>query len=341
MQRTLIALLISFDALYCAVPRPAMLPIAVVTLLSAFQFARTKLLLYGAIALVATGVLVGSEARPERFLFFSGACLAGWLLGLALDGEPLAIAGASGTLAATYLGAFLEKIATRDWSGGVRAVIAAQHVWGHSRLTDAITSFVLQNDAAGRALGMFTLMAQGSALLLPFSDRGRKISATLLLLFHGGVWLLTPIFFPQAMLLVAAFGFGPRPEVSHPPSRQGLIGAAAAVTVIVLCAWLPPVRAFTHRPDLGPAIPPSAQSLALLGDLRQGSTAGNFRISRIDEPSPGRIRLVLESGMRTVVVEIVPRGKHPGRPPRSVGNYDLFYNGASAPLDEIARALRP
>jgi hypothetical protein len=356
-MRLILAALMAFDALFSA---RSLLPshtalFAAPALLSLVLFARRPAQsLWGWISLISVGVLVESMSDgPMRFLFFSGTALLGWLFGLACarwqrvdDAEALAESGALATLAAAYLGALLDKLATPGWTDGLRPILASQHVWGHARALDAITAFILAHEGVARALAIFTLVAQASAVLLPFSGRGKTLSAILLLAFHGGIWLLTPIAFPQAMILVGAFGFrkSETPMVASPPSRR----AIAAVALVVVAAWLPWTRAFTQKPRLIPAPPPTASSLARLGDLAEGASVGEFRVERIDEPEPEVLRLLLHRRTRWLVVEIVPHGRRSFRPPRTTGSWDLFFQESDLGFDErqrvleaIAQMLRP
>lgn len=341
-MRIVLAALMSFDALLCAYwlyPSP-LAALAIPAVLASLMFARRPAAArWGWLALACVAVLVESHG-PMRFLYFSGSCLLGWLFGLAVaeqDAEVLAEEGAVGALAAAYVGALLGKLATAGWVNGLQTVIAGQHEWGHSQLLDAATTYILEHRSVATTLGVFTLVAQASAALMPFSLVGRRIAASLLLLFHAGVYLLTPIFFPQAMVLLAAFGFRRKREL--PPAN--VKRAVIAVAVVVVIAWLPPVRAFTHPARWTQAKPPSAETRTLLGDLVEGAAVGAFRIESIDQNQQA-IRIVLRRGAETLLVELVPEGSRNLRAPLSAAGYDLFYEGDGdrTALDAIARRLR-
>jgi hypothetical protein len=358
---------------------PALAVIAIVGAAAAVQFARRAGQIgYALVALGAVGVLVEAQAAllegPMRFLFFSGAALTGWVAGLGfarsqgLDArrpeqtrraEALAEQGAVSALAACYLGAFTSKLLSTGvrWivDGGLQATIAAQHTWGRSALLDALATATLEHGWLTNGLSGFTLAAQASAVLLPFSRRGRSLSAALLLWFHVGVWLLTPISFPQAMALLVAFGF-PWPAwlakiQSRPlaaalpalpdvapglPPRRAVLGAAAAMALVVGLAWLPPLRAYTqlhHRRSSAPAPPAPAplsdRSRTLLGGLDVGDKVLEFRVTQIGESEPSLVRIALERGGQPVIAEIVPRGARPFAAPRSSALFDLFYRRPS------------
>jgi hypothetical protein len=260
----------------------------------------------------------------------------GWQLGVAF-GRDFGLVGARAALAAAYLAALGEKLTQGGllWTGGLRAVLAAQHAWGHSRLLDAVTLAVLDHAWLAHLLGGFTLLAQASAILLPFSRRGRLVACGMLLTFHAGVWLLTPIAFPQAMILLVALSWPVKEPEGAVKPRLG----AALVAAMVVAAWLPPVRGLARRLHAPPAQPASTASRAHLHGLCEGDVVAGLRVERIEEPEPGVLRLALGDEL---VVELVPRGRRALRPPRSTAEYDLFVDGNALPRerrDQILDAL--
>ncbi len=362
---------------------PALAVIASFGVAASVQFARRAGQIgYALVALCAVGILVEAQAAllegPMRFLFFSGSALTGWVAGLVfarfqgLDArrpeqtrraEALAEQGAVSALSACYLGAVAGKLSSTGvrWivDGGLQSTIAAQHTWGRSALLDALATATLEHAWLANGLAAFTLLSQASAVLLPFSRRGRSLSALLLLGFHTGVWLLTPIAFPQAMVLLVAFGFPwPRwlatsqarspaqgalpalPDVAPGlPPRRAVLRAGAAFALVVGLAWLPPLRAYTqlqHRREAGQAFPAllssaplSEPSLTLLGGLHVGDEIRGFRVTELGESAPGLVWIALEREGQQVVAEIFPRGTHPFSAPRSTARFDLFYRRSS------------
>lgn len=359
-------------------------PLALGVVALAVRFARRAgAVLEGLLALVLLGILIEAQAAllegPMRFLFFSGACTAGWLLGLlfarwsglsltappdADAAEAFAEQGAVASLAACYLGAITSKLSTSGlhWAlgGGVQYTVAAQHSWGRSGLTDALALWVVTHDRAGQALSALTMLAQASALAMPFSRYGRSVAAVLLLSFHLGVWLLTPIVFPQAMVLLLAFGFPwhrlfarPQEEVSLPAlSRRALSRLSLVLAAVVAVCWLPPLRAYTRQhhseertargrpppppppeaPRSPPAPPPLSPELqSLLGPLTVGATVEDLRVARVLAGGPDTARVELERGDLTVVLELLPRGRRgAASAPASSAHADLFF-GRSPP----------
>jgi hypothetical protein len=353
---------------------PALGVIACVGLAASAQFARRAgQVAWGLVALVAVGLLVEAQGAllegPMRFLFFSGAALTGWLAGLVfarwqgLDArdpdeadrcEAFAEQGAVSVLAACYANAFVGKLLSSGVSwvvdGGLQATIAAQHSWGQSAALDALATITLEHAWLTSGLAAFTLIAQGSAVLLPFSRRGRAVSASLLLAFHTGVWLLTPISFPQAMVLLLAFGFpwpawvarlrGKAPPAEGVAPGIALPGAVwragCAVAAVVALAWLLPISGYTqlhHKRSVRPeasaaapvAAPLSATARAWLEGIDEGSSVLEFRIAHLTEAEPGIVCVELVRGDQRMVAEVVPHGTRPFSAPRSTRHFDLFY----------------
>jgi hypothetical protein len=362
---------------------PALVALAGVAVAASLWFARRPgAWVAGLIALVSVGVLVEAQGAllqgPMRFLFFSGATLLGWLFGLAFarwqkvdvtEGsrrtEALAEQGAVAALAAAYLGALVSKLVHSGlgWviHGGLQADIAGQHVWGRSGILDALALFVLEHAWLAHLLAAFALLAQASAVLLPYSRRGRMVSGSLLLIFHLGVWLLMPIVFPQAMVLIAAFAF-PWPrwfarvratqkdaaanDVAIAASTPAVARALAVAAAFVAVAWLPSLREFTrysHFRARAPSQSVTPEMRQVLGDLVEGASVDQFRVDHVGEPAPGVVQLELLRGTYSVTIEVVRHGLRPFRSPKSVDGFDLYYRRdqgeGDAVSDETRRAL--
>jgi hypothetical protein len=293
---------------------PALLILGGLACVGAWRFVRStrEPVLPGLVALLSVGLLVEAQGAllegPMRFLFFSGAALLGWLAGWLVargraveERERFGDAGALGTLAACYLGAVTSKLLTSGvaWvtDSGLRSTIASQHHWGSSRALDALALFVLEHAGVAYALAAFTLVAQASAVLLPFSRRLRRVAVVLLLLFHTGVWLLTPISFPQAMVLLVAAAFVRDDAVTLRAGevRRPLSVLAAGCALFVAVAWLPPVRAYTgkhHARVLRPlaevqrAVEPPPEVVAVAG-LPVGREVAGFRVGSLGKAGDG------------------------------------------------------
>ncbi len=357
---------------------PGALAVAAIAVAAAAQFARRSgAILAALVALVAVGVLVEAHAAlidgPQRFLFFTGAVLLGWTAGLcfarwegidartpegAHRSEVLAEQGAVSALAACYVGAFVSKLLGSGvhWAdaGALQVTIAAQHAWGTSSALDALANAALEHPIIPLTLAGLTLIAQASAAFMPFSRRGRVVSSVLLLAFHTGVWLLTPISFPQSMVLLVAFGF-PWPRLfsrlrvsidDHVPASgrsHALKRLAVVIGAMVLIAASPPVRAYTalqhHRGGNTdgnpgghePAPPPLSEAArALLGDVSVGGSFRGFRVERIAEPQAGVVRIELSRSDEMMMIEVVAHGRMPHAAQVKTARFDLF-NGSPPP----------
>jgi hypothetical protein len=364
--------------------RPALIALLVLSVAFSIAFAwRPGRIAAGLGAIVSVGTLVEAQSAlldgPMRFLFFSGAALTGWMAGLSFarwqgldvqnaDGErateALAEQGAVGALAACYLGSVSSKLEATGlrWAvdGGLSSTIAAQHSWGKLSLLDSLASFALAHPWLPHTLAAITMVAQASAILLPFSRAGRALSATLLLSFHLGVSLFTPILFSQAMILLLAFSYPwPRwlsklrgntvdpPTIRATPRALALGGVLVAMVVTV--AWLPAVRAYSRREDMGAPSTPALQPLstrqnALLGGLSVGAMVGEFRVMEAGAGSNGDLRIRLARGDETLIVEIAARGSRPYPAPLATAHFDLFYKNAAPgerlpPTDEVLALL--
>src|SRR5207248_5057528 len=118
-------------------------------------------------------------------------------------------------------------------------------------------------------------------IFLPFSRRGRPVACALLLTFHLGVWLLTPIAFPQAMILLVALGW-PRPSIDPAPTTTAR--GAALVAALAIAAWLPPVRGLARRLHAPPVMPAPEASRARLHGLAEGDLVAGLRVETVEEP---------------------------------------------------------
>src|SRR6185436_12896678 len=78
---------------------------------------------------------------------------------------------------------------------------------------DFYAEAVIASPALAFTLSTLTLAIQAGAVLYPWSPRLRAFSGTLLLAFHLNVWLLTPIFFPEAMALLLVLSY-PWPRIA-------------------------------------------------------------------------------------------------------------------------------
>jgi hypothetical protein len=369
----------------------APLGIALLGLAALAQFARQRRpLLHGSVAILALAILTEAHAAlmggPMRNFFTSGAMLLGWLFGLGCakrldDGherspreraafaEQLAERGAVGALAATYVGAAISKLSISGaaWveSASLRAVVLSQH-----RVDDA-SFFGSYARAVGASPGLATLLsfaalvAQLSAVAMPFSRRLRMATGTLVLLFHLNAWALLHILYGEAIALTALFSYpwarllarffsgDPSPDIDASLSRtqvmRGLSPFVAIFLAALLVAYVSPLRAYTalhHREGVGQpsdAIPGAYPSdvRALLGGLEKGDDLAGWRVEAVGlAPSGVAVVLVARRDER-FALSIAKKGNvgHPA--PSSTKLYDLYYSRPSdaVPHDQIDAAL--
>lgn len=323
----------------------AIAPVATVAIAALVAFARRPAaLLPGWIALACVGLLVEAHAAciegPYRIFFSGGAAMLGWLVGASFS-ERHAELGAAAGLAATYVNAIASKVTAGGigWTGAdsLRAVVLTQHHVGGSWLSNAYASAVAGHGWLAGTLVTLTLVAQASALAYPWHRTTRAISGALLLAFHANTAILTPLFFPQAMVLLLAFSF-PWPAVAarlmrkttthaaheHAPAlratRKARLVLVATAVAGGLVAWTSPLRSYTlahhrHPPD---ALPPA------FADLHRGAQLDSWTV-RSASTTPGGTRLVLVNGPLVLRVLVVPIGSMQVLPPATTQRYDVLY----------------
>jgi hypothetical protein len=347
--------------------------VATVAIASLVAFARRAAsVLPGWIALGCVGLLVEAHAAsiegPYRIFFSGAAAMLGWLIGAtyarargieSANAERHAEFGAAAGLAATYVNAFVSK----TMEGGIgwtdadslRAVVLTQHHVGGSWLSNAYASAVADHAWLAGTLVTLTLVAQASALAYPWHRVTRAVSGTLLLAFHANTAILTPLFFPQAMILLLALSFpwaraNGAAQVTAPtrearPAGVALVGALMALALV---AWASPLRSYTlahHRHGSGVSPPPAPavpQAIAAAIDgLRPGTHLGAWEVRSLSGASGGGARVDLESSPLVLHVLVLPHGTLPVDPPATTRLYDVLYDSphpGEVPVPEGDRA---
>jgi hypothetical protein len=348
--------------------------VAVVAIGSLVAFARrASAVIPGWIALACVGLLVEAHAAciegPYRMLFSGGAAMFGWLVGAtyARD-ERHAEIGAAAGLAATYVNAFASKMLAGGlgWTDAdsLRAVVLTQHHVDGSWLSNAYASAIADHAWFAGTLVTLTLIAQASALAYPWHRAARAASGALLLAFHVSTAIMTPLFFPQAMVLLLAFSF-PWPtlvaRLRRSPAmslgaaqvaptvgaakarRAALVGALVAGALI---AWTSPLRSYTlahhrHGSAASPAPPPVPPTMtAPLDGLQPGTHVGDWEVLALSGASGGA-RIDLVSGPLLLHLLVVPHGTVTGDPPASTRHFDVLYettHPGEQPVPQTARA---
>lgn len=356
--------------------------VATVAIASLVAFARrASSLLPGWLALGCVGLLVEAHAAciegPYRIFFSGGAAMFGWLVGAtyarargsdAPSAERHAELGAAAGLAATYVDAFVSKTMAGGlgWTDAdsLRAVVLTQHHVDGSWPTNVYAAAVADHAWLAGTLVTLTVAAQASAFAYPWHRVTRAVSGTLLLAFHANTAILTPLFFPQAMVLLLALSF-PWPAIvarlrrrrateaetriastAGPTRTSGavLVGVLAAAALI---AWVSPLRSYTlahHRHGSGSAVdtpPPVPTEMAeVLVGLHPGTRVGDWEVRSLSGV-PGGARIDLANGSLLLHVLVVPRGTVPGDPPASTRHFDVLYETSrpgETPVPATARA---
>jgi hypothetical protein len=186
----------------------------------------------GLVALVALALLSTAHAQvfgsPWRHLYYSGLCLTGWLLGLALsrragmlEDESYARTGAMALLGAAYLSAAISKIVYGGWEWGsgtpIQAIILGQEGLVSGGIVDAYRAWTVTTPLVAGAFSVATVVIEAAGPLLLCGSRVRRIVAFALLTLHANIYLLTPVLYWQSMLLLVLFGWSPDP----PPAEDG------------------------------------------------------------------------------------------------------------------------
>jgi hypothetical protein len=356
--------------------------VATMAIVSLAAFARrAAAVIPGWIALACVGVLVEAHAAsiegPFRIFFSAAATMFGWLVGATYararriettNAERYAELGAAAGLAATYVNAVASKTIAGGigWTGAdsLRAVVLTQHHVGGSFLSNAYADAVADHAWLAGTLVTLTLIAQASALAYPWHRVTRAVSGTLLLAFHANTAILTPLFFPQAMVLLLALSFPwpwtlvtPQDAPAASAARAPRLVLVGALTVCALVAWASPLRSYTlahHRHGSGASPPPAPVLPALaaaLDGLHPGTRVGAWEVRSLSG-APGGARLVLMSGPLVLHVLVLPHGTLPVDPPATTRLYDVLYDAGhpgepsvpdgdrAAALDLVATSIR-
>lgn len=241
----------------------------------------------GIVALLAIGLLNESYTAvvdsPRRMFFTTGAMLMGWVVGLAFArqrgadpdrSERLAEWAAIGGLAATYVGAGIQKMFNGALfeSSSLRAHIYNHHPVGGTTIFDDFSYWVAETPAASEFLSVSVVFIQLSAFALLISPGWRAVSGALLISFHLGTLFFMDIIYLEAtvMLLVIAVPWhrmrwpgASRKDVEAAPQAVaavsvptvGLSTAARSLAValgVVAIAMVIPVPHYVERPGVHP-----------------------------------------------------------------------------------------
>jgi hypothetical protein len=194
----------------------------------------------GVVSLVALILLNTAQAQlfgsPWRHLFYSGLCLSGWLLGLAVGrsrgaptDESYARVGSIALLAAAYLNAGLSKVVYGglDWTSGaeIQAVVIGQDGLVADGLLSLYRAWVVTTPAAASLFSLATVAFELAAPLMLVGRRTRLCVSLGLFAMHANIYVLTGILYWESMVVLLMFGLS-----ADEPSTAAVPDSAAART---------------------------------------------------------------------------------------------------------------
>jgi hypothetical protein len=231
---------------------PVAAAIAAVGVAAAISFARGRgCTACGATALVALTLLSSVHARlfgsPWRHLYYSGLCLAGWVVGLVVARRPGASAnesyartGALALLGAAYLNAGISKLVFggADWATNlpIQATIIGQDGLVPGGIVAAYRLLVVQTPPLAAAFSVLTVAFELAGPFMLVGRRTRWLVAGGLFGMHVNILLLTgEILYWEAMLFLAVFAVVPDDgEVTAATPMGRPLGGMLFVPAVVL-----------------------------------------------------------------------------------------------------------
>ncbi len=329
--------------------------------------ARPGRLWAGLVALAALALLSSAHAQvfgsPWRHLYYSGLCLSGWLLGLAVsrragapEDESYARTGAMALLGAAYLNAAISKIVHGGWewasSTPIQAIILGQEGLVPGGIIDTYRSWTVTTPLVATVFAVATVAVESSGPLMLVGRRTRRTVALGLLLLHANIYVLTPVLYWQSMLLLVLFGLS-----SDPPSADDDSGRAPSLLtrpwVFAGCAALLAVAAviaIAHQarraallyepggvtssppPTLSPTVPP----LSRLGPFAVGQRlADEWSVDSVAVDGEAIVAVLAGTPGRAAFQITCAPSEH--RSPWHLGPAQIFYSSDMA-REDVARA---
>jgi hypothetical protein len=304
----------------------------------------------GALALGALALLSSAHAQlfgsPWRHLFYSGLCLAGWLVGLAVSrrletptDESYACTGATALLGAAYCNAGISKLVYGgfDWVSAVpiQSVVVGQDGLVADSAISAYRAWVVNTPLAGIAFSIGTVVFELAGPLMVVGPRIRLLVTAGLFAMHANIFVLTGILYWESMLLLALFALTPQsdaaPAPEPTPSRSDR-RYWAAVAILVLCAGLAvahQARRYAEHATHGEPVPPAAQAptpaLREIGPFAVGQTlAQTWSIAALDVSAEGFVVAVARAGAQARFEFTCASSPH--RSPFDLGAAHIFYS---------------
>ncbi len=243
---------------------------------AALVFGKTGRRTAGILALLCLAILSTAHAQlfgsPWRHMFFSGACLLGWLAGATAGaGTPAARryarAGALALLGAAYTNAGISKLAYSGakWLNGVAvqgSVIGQDGLVADSILS-AYRTWTVTTPAVAIISSAATVAFELAGPLMLFGGTLGRFVAAGLIAMHCNIYLLTTyIFYWQSVVLLAAFGLWNSDSLPQSTWRQAFAGQRFRKLFIALSLWATVAVAYQaarHRALQAPVQPKGGQ----------------------------------------------------------------------------------
>lgn len=258
----------------------------------------------GALTLLSTvhAQLFGS---PWRHLYYSGLCLSGWLLGLAVSrwrgrptDESYARIGSTALLGAAYLNAGISKLAFGgwDWALGlpIQAVVVAQDGMVADSIVSTYRSWVVASPTVAGLCSSATILFELLGPLLIGGLPLRVCVALGLLAMHLNILILTHILYWESMVFLVLFGLLARSEAVRESAAAVVISARsfiATTAVLVLAASIGVVHQGRRFAKWQERTPMGSQAVAREGVSRQEPAPNVAPISAVP-PSAVSLRQV-------------------------------------------------
>ncbi len=340
------------DALSRAPVRAAVIAIGIG---GAIAFARAAgRLAIGFVPLVALMLLSNVHGRlfgsPWRHLYYSGLCLFGWLMGLAVarvrgtpSDESYARTGALALLGAAYLNAGLSKLAFGglDWTSGapIQAVIVAQDGLVRDGVLSTYRSWVVMTPAVAASFSFATVLFEVAGPLMLLGGVTRAIVALGLLGMHSNIYVLTGILYWESMVFLVLLGVlpyreaadargTPLPVLSSPPAFRVTAAVLAVAALFAIVHQQGRYTAWANRrtdADVPPRVAePEKPAPRRIGPFAVGDeVAQGWAIERLT-PTPEGFRVTVNgpAGQARFDVNCVDV-EH--RSPFDVGRAHIFY----------------
>jgi hypothetical protein len=328
----------------------------------------------GMVPLAALALLSTAHAQlfgsPWRHLYYSGLCLSGWLLGLAVvrrrgvpGDESYARTGGVALLSAAYLNAGISKLVYggSDWLSGlpIQEVVVGQDGLVADGMVGVYRSWVVSVPAV---VCLFSVVTVGFELAAPLMLVGRRTRAAIaigLFAMHANIYVLTGILYWESMVLLVLFAAwadtppaetAPGPAAEFISDRTFVAGGALLLSCAVVAighqgrrfAASQAAQAIAAGSSLESASPGArAPSLRHVGPYEVGERlAEGWKIESVEIDDGGILAAVSGTPGRAVFEVTCAASEH--RSPFDLGSAHIFYSSdvAFGDLEAVGSALR-